>query len=189
MPEEEVDLILVEAREAMQKSIESLKRDLDRVRTGRANPALLDGVQVDYYGTATPLKQLATVQVPEPRLITVQPFDRGALAEIERGILKADLGLMPSNDGKLIRIPVPELTEERRRELVKQVRKMGEEHKLGVRNARRDSVAMLKDLEHSGDLGEDESRTGQRKVQSLTDDSIAKLDALVKAKEEEILTI
>lgn len=189
MPGEEVGLVLDEAAEAMKKSIESLKRDLGRVRTGRANPALLDGVLVEYYGTATPLKQLATVQVPEPRLILVQPFDRGTLAEIERGILKADLGFMPSNDGKLIRLPVPELTEERRRELVRQVHRMGEDHKLGIRNARRDSLDRLKELEHSGGLSEDDSRSGQRKVQSLTDESIAKLEAQVNTKEGEILTI
>jgi ribosome recycling factor len=189
MAQEDVALVLDEARTAMQKSVDSLQRDLMRIRTGRANPALLDGVQVDYFGTPTPLKSLATINVPEPRLITVQPFDKSSLAEIERAILKADVGLTPASDGRMLRVPIPELTEERRRELVKQVKKMAEDHKVGVRNARRDSVSMLKDLQNDGEITEDESKQAQKKVQSLTDEFTARIDEVVGLKEEEILTI
>jgi ribosome recycling factor len=183
------DVILEEAEESMQKSVASLQRDMNRIRTGRANPALLEGVQVDYYGTPTPLKSLATLGAPEPRLLTVQPFDPGALGEIERAILKADLGLTPVNDGKLLRVPIPELTEERRRELVRQVKKNGEDHKLGIRAARRDAIGLVKELEGSGDLNEDDSRRVQKKVQDLTDRFIEEVDTNVRAKEEEILRI
>jgi ribosome recycling factor len=189
MAEEDVALVLDETKGAMQKSVESLQRDLTRIRTGRANPALLDGVQVDYYGTPTALKSLATINVPDPRLITVQPFDKNSLGEIERAILKADVGLTPASDGKMLRIPIPELTEERRRDLVKQVKKMAEDHKVGVRNARRDSVSMLKDLQKDADISEDESKQAQRKVQTLTDEFTARVDEVASAKEEEILTI
>ena len=189
MAEEDVALVLDEARAAMEKSVDSLQRDLTRIRTGRANPALLDGVQVDYYGTPTPLKSLATISVPEPRLITVQPFDRKSLGEIERAILKADVGLTPANDGKMLRVPIPELTEERRRDLVKQVKKMAEDHRVGVRNARRDSVSMLKDLQKEGGVSEDGSKQAQKKVQALTDEFTVRVDEVADAKEEEILTI
>jgi ribosome recycling factor len=189
VPEEDVELVLDEARQSMQKAVDSLTRDLTRIRTGRANPAVLDGIQVDYHGVPTPLKALATINVPEPRLITVQPFDRNSITAIERAILKADVGLSPASDGKLLRVPIPELTEERRRDLTKQVKKMGEEHKVGVRNARRDSVAMLKDLQKDGDVDEDTAKQTQKKIQSFTDDFAAKIDEQVRAKEEEILTI
>ncbi len=181
--------VIEESRSAMQKSLESLQRDMSRVRTGRANPAILDGVSVDYYGTATPLKSLASISVPEVRLIAVQPFDPSAIAEIERAILKADLGLSPVNDGKLLRVPIPELSEERRRELVKQIKKMGEDHKLGIRSARRDAIALLKDLEKDGELTKDDSRRAQKKVQDLTDEFSKRTDEAVEAKEEEILRI
>ncbi len=181
--------VIEESRSAMQKSLESLQRDMSRVRTGRANPAILDGVSVDYYGTATPLKSLASISVPEVRLIAVQPFDPSAIAEIERAILKADLGLSPVNDGKLLRVPIPELSEERRRELVKQIKKMGEDHKLGIRSARRDAIALLKDLEKDGDLTKDDSHRAQKKVQDLTDEFSKRTDEAVEAKEEEILRI
>jgi ribosome recycling factor len=183
------DLVIDETRQAMHKSLESLQRDMARVRTGRANPAILDGVSVDYYGTATPLKQLAAIHVADARLMTVQPFDPSALAEIERAILKADLGLSPVNDGKLLRVPIPELTEERRRELVKQVKKMGEEHKVGIRNARRDGISLLKDLEKESGLSEDDSHRAQEKVQAVTDEFVKKTETAVAAKEEEILRI
>ena len=137
MSEEDVALVLDEAKEAMEKSIRSFRIDLQKVRTGRANPAILDGVQVDYYGTPTPLNQLANLSAPDPRLIVISPYDKGALGEIERAILKADLGLTPTNDGKLVRIPIPALTEERRQQLVKQIKKSAEHHKVGVREARR----------------------------------------------------
>jgi ribosome recycling factor len=185
----EEELVLEEAKDAMDKSLAGLLKEMSRVRTGRANPAILDGVMVDYYGTATPLKSLATVNVPEARLITVQPFDPASLAAIERAILKEDLGLTPINDGKIVRVPIPELTEERRKELVKQVRKMGEDHKLGIRHARRDGIAMLKEFEKSGELDGDASRRAQKKVQDLTDEATQKIDDSVSAKAEEILKI
>ena len=137
MSEEEIALVLDEAKEAMAKSLRSFRIELQKVRTGRANPAILDGIQVDYYGTPTPLNQLANLSAPDPRLIVISPYDKGALNEIERAILKADLGLTPANDGKLVRIPIPALTEERRRDLVKQIKKSAEHHKIGVREARR----------------------------------------------------
>jgi ribosome recycling factor len=189
MPEENLELVLSESKEAMEKSLHSLLHELTRIRTGRANPLLLERVLVNYYNTPTPLNKLATVNAPEPRLLTVQPFDAGTIPEIEKAILKSDLGLSPINDGKLLRIPVPELTEERRRDLVKQVKKMAEDHKIGVRGARRDGISMMKDLEKDGDLTEDESRHGQRLVQEQTDDYTSKIDAAITAKEEEILRI
>ncbi len=189
MASESESLILDEARASMQKSVDGLARELQRVRTGRANPAILDGVQVDYYGTPTPLRQLATINVTDARLLTLQPFDRGALDGIERAILKAQLGLTPQNDGKLLRVPIPELTEERRRELVKQLKKSGEEHKVAVRLGRRDAIALLKELEKDGDVSEDDSRRAQKRIQDLTDEFIAKLDEALRVKEEEILRI
>ena len=189
MAEEDLTLVLDESREAMEKSLQSLNHDMAKVRTGRANPALLEDVTVDYYGSATPLKKLATVNAPEARLLTVQPFDPQVVADIERAILKADLGLTPANDGKILRVAIPELTEERRRDLVKQVKRMSEDHKVGVRNARRDGISMLKDLEKDGDVTEDESRRGQRQIQEITDEFTAKIDAALSAKEEEILTV
>ncbi|MFQ5514616.1 MAG: ribosome recycling factor [Myxococcota bacterium] len=181
--------VVEEARQGMERSLESLHRELSRIRTGRANPALLENVMVDYYGTPTPLKALATLSAPEARLITVQPFDRGAMDAIERAILKADLGLTTVNDGKLLRVPVPELTEERRRELVKVVKKLGEDHKVGVRSARREAIAMLKELEKEHELSEDDSRRAQKKVQDLTNEYIGKVDTAVEVKEEDILQI
>ncbi len=189
MAEEDVALVIDDAREAMNKSFDSLKHEISKVRTGRANPILLETVTVDYYGTPTPLKALATLSAPEARLLVVQPFDPGSIEAIERAILKADLGLSPNNDGKLIRLPVPELTEERRRELVKAVKKMGEDHRVGVRGARRDGIAMLKDLEKSKDIAEDESHRAQKKTQEMTDEFTNQIDDLLVAKEQEILTI
>jgi len=182
VPAESEELVLSEARDGMQ-------RDLARVRTGRANPAILDGVVVDYYGSSTALRQLAAIHVADARLLTVQPFDRSAADAIERGILKANLGLSPINDGKILRVPIPELTEERRREMVKQLKKSAEEHKVAVRGARRDAIAMLKDLENDGDVSADDSRRAQKKVQDLTDEYTGKIDALLAAKEEEILRV
>ena len=183
------ELVLDEARQGMAKSFEGLERDLVKIRTGRANPALLEGVMVDYYGTPTPLKSLATLSAPEARLLTIQPFDPGAIEAIEKGVLKADLGLTPVNDGKILRVPIPELTEERRRDLVKLVKKTGEDHKIGVRGARRDAIAMLKDLEKSHEISEDESRHSQKRVQDLTDEFVKKIDEVVSTKEEDILKI
>ncbi len=189
MSEEDVALVLDEAKEAMEKSIRSFRIDLQKVRTGRANPAILDGVQVDYYGTPTPLNQLANLSAPDPRLIVISPYDKGALGEIERAILKADLGLTPNNDGKLVRIPIPALTEERRQQLVKQIKKSAEHHKVGVREARRGAVSLLKDLESDGSVPEDERRRAEKAIQDLTDSKIKKLDEMTGQKEEEILQV
>jgi ribosome recycling factor len=183
------EAVLGEARKAMQRSLESLQRDMARIRTGRANPALLDVVSVDYYGTPTPLKQLATLSAPEPRLLVVQPFDPSALAAMEKAILKADLGLTPVNDGKILRVPIPELTEERRRELVKQIKKLAEDHKLGVRSARRDALALVKAEQKGGDFTEDDVRRIQKWMQDLTDEFGKRIDEAVAAKEQEILQV
>lgn len=189
MAEGDVDLVLEQAREEMDKSIRSLRIDLQKIRTGRANPMLLDGIQVDYYGTPTPLNQLANLSAPDPRLIVVSPYDKGALQAIERAIQAADLGLTPGNDGKLIRIPIPALTEERRKELVKQVKKMAEGHKIGVREARRGALGMLKDLEGEGAVPADEKHRAEKTVQDLTDAHVSRIDEMIAAKEEEILQV
>ncbi len=183
------ELIVDEARSGMERSLDSLSRDIAKVRTGRANPALLEALQVDYFGTPTPLKSLSTLNAPEARLLTIQPFDPGAIGEIERAILKSGLGLSPISDGKLLRVPIPELTEERRRDLVKQVKKLAEEHKLGVRSARRDAITMIKEMEKEGETSKDDSRRIQKKLQDLTDEYVKKIDATEEAKEAEILTI
>ena len=183
------DAVLEDARQGMGKSLDSLLADIAKIRTGRANPALLEGVMVDYYGTPTLLKSLATLSAPEARLLTVQPFDPGAIEAIEKAILRSNLGLSPANDGKILRVPVPELTEERRRELVKQAKKIGEEHKLGVRHSRRDAIALLKDFEKDSELSKDDSRGAQKRVQELTDEFIQKIDQAIASKEEEILRI
>ncbi|MEW6531087.1 MAG: ribosome recycling factor [Thermodesulfobacteriota bacterium] len=175
--------------EGMTKSIEILKRDLKRIRTGRASPALLDGIMVDYYGSPTPINQLATLSVPEPRQIIIQPWDSQALPDIEKAILKSELGLNPMNDGKIVRISLPPLTEERRKELVKVVKKMAEEFKVQVRNHRRDANEMLKDLKKEKEITEDDLRKGQDKVQKTTDEYIAKVDEIVAEKEKEIMEI
>jgi ribosome recycling factor len=189
MSDEDVALVLDEAKEAMEKSIRSFRIDLQKVRTGRANPAILDGVQVDYYGTPTPLNQLASLSAPDPRLIVISPYDKGALGEIERAILKADLGLTPTNDGKLVRIPIPALTEERRQQLVKQIKKSAEHHKVGVREARRAAVSLLKELESDGAVPADERRRTEKTIQDLTDSKVKKLDEMTEQKEEEILQV
>ncbi|MHC4934190.1 MAG: ribosome recycling factor [Planctomycetota bacterium] len=189
MSEEEIGIVLDEAKESMEKSIRSYRIDLQKVRTGRANPAILDGIQVDYYGTPTPLNQLANLSAPDPRLIVISPYDKGALAGIERAILMADLGLTPSNDGKLVRIPIPALTEERRKELVKQIKKSAEGHKIGVREARRAAVAMLKDLEADGSVPADDRRRTEKTIQDLTDANVKKIDEMTAQKEEEILQV
>ncbi len=189
MAEEDVALVLDEAKGDMDKAARSLGAELQKVRTGRANPGLLDGIQVDYYGTPTPMNQLATLSAPDPRLILVSPYDQGALNDIERAIQGAALGLTPSNDGKVIRIPIPPLTEERRKELVKQIKKTSEEHKIGVREARRGAVSMLKDLEGDGSLPTDDRRRAEKSVQDMTDQFIEKIEKMIQAKEEEILQV
>lgn len=189
MADGDLELVFDEANDAMEKSLRSLRAELQKVRTGRANPSLLEGLQIDYYGTATPLNQLANLTAPEPSLIVVSPFDKGALAAIERAIQSSDLGLSPNNDGKLVRIPIPPLTEERRKELVKRVKKVAEEHKIGVREARRSAIGMLKDLESDGSLASDDKRRGEKQVQDTTDAHVTKIDAMTSQKEEEILQV
>ncbi|MCA1989540.1 MAG: ribosome recycling factor [Desulfarculus sp.] len=182
-----IDDVKQEAKDLMEKAIESLKRDFNRVRTGRASASILDAVRADYYGQPTALNQMASISVPEARLIMIQPWDPKSCGEIEKAILKSDLGLTPQNDGKVVRISIPPLTEERRKDLVKVIRKMGEETKVAVRNARREANDMLKEYKNEGDISEDDMRRGQTEVQKLTDDHIAKVDALLAEKEKEIL--
>ena len=182
-----LDDIYEDARESMGKTITSLKNELKRVRTGRANLALLDGIRVDYYGTPTPVNQMASLSVPESRLITIQPWDVSVIKEIEKALLKSDLGLTPSNDGKIIRITIPPLTEERRKQLAKTVHKACEDHKIAIRNLRRDANEMLKTLKKDGDIAEDDAFKGQDQIQKITDEYIAEIDEIYKEKEKEIL--
>jgi ribosome recycling factor len=182
-----IDEIHEEAKDKMDKTIKALSAELNKVRTGRASVNLLDGIRVDYYGTKTPLDQMATLSVPESRLITIQPWDVSVIKTIEKEILKSNLGLTPTSDGKLIRIAIPALTEERRKELVKVVNKMGEDHKVAVRNLRRDANELLKSLKKDGDISEDENFKAQDQVQKITDDHIEQVDDHCKAKEKEVL--
>jgi ribosome recycling factor len=182
-----IDSIYQETRDNMGKSISALKNELNKVRTGRASLTILDGIRVDYYGTMTPLNQMATLSVPESRLITIQPWDVSVIKEIEKAILKSDLGLTPSNDGKIIRISIPSLTEERRKELVKVINKISEDHKIAVRNIRRDSNELLKGLKKDGDISEDDAFNAQDQVQKITDEHIKLIDDVNKEKEKEIL--
>ncbi len=182
-----IDEIYEDTRESMRKSITSLENEFKRVRTGRASVALLDGIRVDYYGTPTPLNQTASLSVPESRLITIQPWDVSVIKDIEKAILKSDLGLTPSNDGKIIRIAIPALTEERRKELVKVISKISEDHKVAVRNIRRDSNELLKGLKKDGDISEDDAFKAQDQVQKITDDFIKNIDEITHSKEKEIL--
>ena len=184
-----IDDLLTDAGRRMDKSVEAAQHELNTVRTGRASAALLDRVNVDYYGTATPLRQLATINVPEPRMLTVQPFDPSSIKAIERAIQESDLGLTPSNDGKLIRLPIPQLTEERRKELVKIVRGLAEDGRVAVRNVRRDVMHHLKDLVRDGDVGDDEERRAEDRAQKLTDEHVHRIDELLKRKEEEIMEV
>lgn len=182
-----IESIFQETKEKMGKSIDAFKNELKKVRTGRASLNLLDGVRVDYYGTLTPLNQMASLSVPESRLINIQPWDVTIIKEIEKAILKSNLGLTPSNDGKLIRISIPPLTEERRKEIVKIVQKMSEEYKVAVRNIRRDSNEMLKGLKKDGDISEDDAFNAQNQVQKITDEHVKLIDEIYKEKEKEIL--
>lgn len=184
-----LDQLISQAKEAMERSLQHLKDDLRKVRTGRANPALLDNIRVDYYGTPTPLNQMANLSAPEPRLIVISPYDKSALQAIEKAIQTSDLGLTPNNDGKIVRIPIPPLTEQRRKELVKHVRKVAEHHKLGVRDARREALAAFKQLENDGDLPADDRARSEKKVQSLTDDFVKQVDGQADQKEQEILQV
>ena len=182
-----IESIYQETREGMNKSIDSLKNEFKKVRTGRASLSILDGIRVEYYGTMTPLNQMSSLSIPESRLITIQPWDVSVIKDIEKAILKSDLGLTPSNDGKLIRISIPPLTEERRKELVKVIHKKGEEHRVTVRNIRRDSNDLLKELKKNGEISEDDAFRAQDQVQKITDEHIKLIDDVCKEKEKEIL--
>jgi ribosome recycling factor len=184
-----IDDLIQDATRRMDKSVEAAQTEFSTLRTGRASPALLDRVQIDYYGQQTPLKQLATIGAPEPRLLTIQPFDPNSVATIERAIQESDLGLTPSNDGKLIRLPIPQLTEERRKDLVKIVRQMAEDGRIAVRNVRRDVMHHLKELVDKGEVGTDEERRAEERVQKLTDENTHTIDELLKKKEAEILEV
>ena len=179
--------IYEETREDMGKAIGSLKNDLKRIRTGRASLSLLDNIRVDYYGVLTPLNQMASLSIPESRLITIQPWDVSVIKDIEKAILKSDLGLTPSNDGKLIRISIPPLTEDRRKELIKVVNKLSEDHKIGIRNIRRDSKDLIKELKKDGEVSEDDAFKAQDNLQKITDEYISSVDKIFSEKEKEIL--
>ncbi|MBI4524401.1 MAG: ribosome recycling factor [Deltaproteobacteria bacterium] len=183
------DVFFIEAEKEMEKSVIAFRKDLAKLRTGRASTALLEGIMVDYYGTLTPLNQLANLSAPEPRLLVIQPYDRGAVGNIEKAVLKTDLGLTPSNDGKLIRIPIPELTGERRKELVKHVKKMAEEFRVSIRNHRRLAIEKLKEIEKKKEITEDDLKHAQERVQKMTDDFISKIDKVLKIKEDEIMEV
>ncbi|GGF10810.1 ribosome-recycling factor [Halobacillus andaensis] len=183
------DSVINETKQQMEQAVQAFSRQLATVRAGRANPSLLDSVYVDYYGAATPLNQLAQVSAPEPRLLVITPFDKTAISEIEKAIQKADLGLAPSSDGNVVRINIPALTEERRKDLVKVVGKYSEEAKVQVRNIRRDANDQLKKLQKDGDLTEDDLRASQDDVQKVTDQNIAEIDKLAKAKEAEMMEV
>ncbi len=177
------------ARSEMEKAVEAFRHELTRVRTGRASTGLVEGLQVNYYGAKTPIRQVASLAAPEPRLIVITPYDKTALHEIEKAIQSSDLGLTPQNDGKIIRIPIPELTQERRKELVKHVKKVAEEHRVGVRNHRRDANDMLKDLHKDKKITDDDLRASEAKIQQFTTDFIDKLDKVLAAKEAEIMEV
>ena len=184
-----IDDLLQDAREHMAKSVDATRHKFGSVRTGRASTALLDRITVDYYGAQTPLKQLATVSAPEARLLTVQPYDKSSMKNIERAIMESDVGLTPNNDGQIIRLQVPELTEERRRELVKVVRNLAEEGRVAIRNIRRDTMHDLRELRDAGEAGSDDEHRAEEALQRLTDEKVKELDAVLKAKEEEILEV
>ena len=186
---EMTDELLADANERMGKSVDATQNEFGTVRTGRASPQILDRVVVDYYGAMTPLKQLATINAPEVRLVTVQPFDQSSLRTIEKAIMESGIGLTPSNDGKIIRLSVPELNEERRRELVKVVRGIAEEGRVKIRNIRRDTMHDLKELKDAGEVGADDEHRAEVDLQKVTDARIAELDAALKAKEAEILEV
>jgi ribosome recycling factor len=184
-----IDELLADARDRMHKSVESTREQFGSVRTGRASAALLDRIMVDYYGATTPLRQLATINAPEARLLTIQPYDKSSIKAIEKSILESDVGLTPNNDGNLIRLGVPELTEERRRELVKVVRHIAEEGRVAIRNVRRDVMHDLRELKNDGEASSDDEHRAEVELQKVTDARVAELDEALKAKEEEILEV
>src|SRR6201995_1233333 len=184
-----IDELLADARERMTKSVEAMRSEFGSVRTGRASPALLDRIAVDYYGTSTPLKQLATISAPEARLLTIQPYDKRSITEIESAILESDVGLTPNNDGNLIRLGIPELTEERRKQLVKVVRHIAEEGRVAIRNVRRDVMRDLRELKEAGEAGSDDEHRAEVELQKVTDARIGDLAEILKNKEAEILDV
>jgi len=183
------DELIADAGDRMHKSVEATKHEFGSVRTGRASTALLDRIVVDYYGAPTPLQQLATLGAPEARLLTVQPYDQASIKTIEKAIMESDIGLTPNNDGKMIRLQVPELNEERRRELVKVVRNIAEEGRVAIRNIRRDTMQDLRELKDSGDVGADEEHRAEGELQKLTDARVSELDEVLKAKEADIMEV
>ena len=183
-----IDELLEDAADRMRKSVEATKSEFGTVRTGRASPHLLDRVDVEYYGTKTPLRQLANISATEARLLTITPYDKGSIKAIEKAIMESDVGLTPSNDGNVIRLGIPELTEERRKELVKVVRNIAEQGRVAVRNVRRDVMHDLRELKTEGEVGKDEEHRAEEELQKLTDKRVAEIEELLKGKEEEILT-
>jgi ribosome recycling factor len=183
------DAVFTQLQKEMEGSVSAMRKELSKLRTGRASTALLESIMVDYYGSSTPLNQLSTMSAPEPRLLVIQPFDRNAMAEIEKAILKSDLGLTPNNDGKIIRIPLPQLTEERRKDLVKHVKRIAEEYRVSVRSHRRDAIEQLKEAEKKKEITADDAKHGHDRVQKITDEFIGRIDKVVKAKEEEVMEV
>jgi ribosome recycling factor len=181
--------VLADARQRMQKSVEATRRELAGLRTGRAHPGLVEHIRVEYYGTPVPLNQLATITAPEPRLLVIQPWDRSALRNIEKALMQSDLGLNPTSDGNVLRVPIPPLTEERRQDLVRLARKLAEEGRVAIRNIRREARETIEELEDEGEISEDEARRAQEELQRLTDRFIEEIDALLRRKEEEILEV
>lgn len=184
-----VDDVIKEFKDGLAKAVEAFKRELGRVRTGRANLSILEPVRVEYYGTKSPLNQVASLSIPDARLIVIKPWDKSIISEIEKAINKAEIGLTPQNDGELIRLPIPALTEERRKDLVKQTRRMGETAKIGIRNRRRESNDFLKDLEKSKEISEDEKARGLERIQKETDEAVARIDEILAEKEKEIMEV
>jgi ribosome recycling factor len=180
---------LDDARQRMQKSVDATRHEFATVRTGRASPHLLDRIQVDYYGVVTPLKQLAGISAPEARLLSITPYDKSSIKAIEKAILESDVGLTPSNDGNIVRLTIPELTEERRKELVKVVRRIAEEGRVGIRNVRRDVMHELRELKDEGEVGKDDEHRAEQELQKLTDERVAELDEALAAKEKDILEV
>jgi ribosome recycling factor len=184
-----IDELLADAGERMQKSVEATRNEFSTVRTGRASPHLLDRIDVDYYGATTPLRQLANISASEARLLTVTPYDKSSIKAIEKSIMESDIGLTPSNDGSVIRLTIPELTEERRKELVRIVHGIAEEGRVAIRNVRRDIMHDLRELKKEGEVGEDEERRAETELQKLTDKRIGEIDSFLSGKEEEILEV
>jgi ribosome recycling factor len=183
------EAIFAQLQKEMDESVGALRKELAKLRTGRASTALLEHIVVEYYGATTPLNQLATLSAPEPRLLVIQPYDRNAIGDVEKAIMKSDLGLTPNNDGKVVRVPIPQLTEERRKDLVKHVKKIGEEFRVSARNHRRLAIERLKETEKKKEITADDFKHGQDRVQKTTDECIGKIDQIIKAKEAEVMEV